>query len=1365
MARVFVSYAHQDLDRAQKVVAWLREEGHDVFMDRDRQDGIVGGEPWKPRLYRQLRQADAVVCVVTRAFVASRWCSGEVWIADALLCPLVPLLFEPRVDPPLVGSSVHHIDCTADLDVAPDELLRALYALDRRGRTRWREGRNPFPGLEAFTAELSDLFFGRSDEGRELAGRVRAVAAGGILAVIGPSGCGKSSLVRAKLLPHMGSDLDWVVLPPWMPGDDPLYALASAVVSGAAAIGLEWSHAQVLERLETASGLRRVVDDLLRADGQARHVLITVDQAEELFTQTMDEGLRGRLALLLKEAVAGAAQVVLTLRSIFLDDLRMLPGLVEVPLDVYALAPLSAEMLRLAIEEPARIAGLKIDAELVANLVGDTGSGEALPLLAFTLQQLADGLSRGDTISAERYAGLGGVRGALSQRADAAHRAAVAHSGLDERQVLSALVWLTALDDTGRRTRRRVDYSGLPDATRTAMDAFVDHRLLTTTRDRNGTWIAVAHEALLTAWPPLDEAISEHTVVLHTIRSVERAAEEWIYAGRADHFLWDEGKRFTATLDRLSLDAGDLSGSPHVAGLTWNAQNFLLTCLDRVRVRTRHERRRRRSRWTALVLVSTIVVVAVTTAVLRDQQAKLQRDIATARRLVAQAEVARNTSPELALRLGIAAHSLNPDDEVNESLVDTLARTSYTRRITGFKGPVVDVEFRHNTSTLAMGVSANENTVALWDVGSVPEVRPLAPPLDGHRQPVRQTAFSPDGNTLATASADHTVRLWDTGDPTTPRPRTAPLDVHEGSVNAVAFRPDGRVLATASHDKTVVLWDVNEPDHPKPLKTLVGHTNGVETASFSADGRLLATGGRDGTVILWDTTDPTRAEAIKTLTAHKGARVTSATFAPTGRTLATGGIDQTVILWDLADPSAPRQWSPPVTAHEHAIDAITFSPDARTLATGSMDTTVVLWDVTDPSLPRQLGEPLVGHTNVVSDIAFASDGHTLATSSWDDSVILWDIANAVEPLDGHAGAVNTVAFNRSGSLLATASSDKTVVLWDVAIPSRPRRSARLTDFTGAVVSLAFSPDGNTLVTASRDNSVILWDVTEAARPERLGAPLAGHRWSVGNLAFSPDGDLLATAGADAPESVAGNHSIVVWDVTTPATPRQLSPPLRGHANFINAIAFKPDSRTLASADASGVLFLWDVTDPTAFRQLGPPFKSYSGLVTSLAFGDTLATGGWNGAVVLWDVSDPNQTRELGRAPTGHINSADDLAWWPNTVESVAFDATGRTLAAASEEGTITLWNTSDPTRPHTLGTALKFHRKAVNTVAFHDGRPRLATGGADRSVVLWDLTKFNDLRDHAVDRACERAGRGLTIDEWRRYVGTEPGYRRDRCAD
>ena len=90
MANVFISHSSADGVWADKIYGWLKEDRHEVFLDRDQHDGIIVGDDWERRLYEQLRRADAVVCVVSDAYVESVWCAGEIGAARALGSELFP---------------------------------------------------------------------------------------------------------------------------------------------------------------------------------------------------------------------------------------------------------------------------------------------------------------------------------------------------------------------------------------------------------------------------------------------------------------------------------------------------------------------------------------------------------------------------------------------------------------------------------------------------------------------------------------------------------------------------------------------------------------------------------------------------------------------------------------------------------------------------------------------------------------------------------------------------------------------------------------------------------------------------------------------------------------------------------------------------------------------------------------------------------------------------------------------------------------------------------------------------------------------------------------------------------------------------
>ncbi|MBB5857471.1 hypothetical protein ACFQ05_31680 [Amycolatopsis umgeniensis] len=234
-------------------------------------------------------------------------------------------------------------------------------------------------------------------------------------------------------------------------------------------------------------------------------------------------------------------------------------------------------------------------------------------------------------------------------------------------------------------------------------------------------------------------------------------------------------------------------------------------------------------------------------------------------------------------------------------------------------------------------------------------------------------------------------------------------------------------------------------------------------------------------------------------------------------------------------------------------------------------------------------------------------------------------------------------------------------------------------------------------------------VTAANMP--LSTPLAGHTDVVTAVAFSPDGRILITASMD--------EHLRVWNVSDATRPVLLGQ-AADSGSRVHAMAFSPDGRTVATGSMSGAVRLWNVADPARPVELGgylkdrDGFRGQVGTIDAVAFspdGHTLAAASEQGTVQLWNVSDPAR-RESPSEVFGHHKS----------VKTVAFSSDGRTLATGGDDFTVRLWNIADFGKPAPLGEALKEHRDTVNAVAFSPDGRTLASGSDDSTLRLWDVS-------------------------------------------
>ncbi|GAB1525855.1 hypothetical protein RhiTH_009021 [Rhizoctonia solani] len=562
--------------------------------------------------------------------------------------------------------------------------------------------------------------------------------------------------------------------------------------------------------------------------------------------------------------------------------------------------------------------------------------------------------------------------------------------------------------------------------------------------------------------------------------------------------------------------------------------------------------------------------------------------------------------------------------------------------------------------------------------------------------------------------------------------------------SCTALSPNGDCVATGSADGFLELWDTRSTTLGHQLtRSLIGRARGLGAVQFSLDQKYIATGTNDGSIWLSHYFDGDVIDTFGSLEGHED-KVWALDFSPDGILLASGSADCTIRIWNFVEQ---RLVAGPLQRHSGVIRSVKFSPDGTKVASCSDDCSVCIWNTTLGSLI--LG-PLEGHTDAIYSIDFSPDGAFLVSGSSDGSICIWNIAcgsvvaNQLEPQKG-SGGILSVKYSLNGNYVYCGCQGNVIRVWDTVnkvflsdppTPEDRRCSIMLTpkgihilsalylltiDANSDVPSRAgsspcddrsstgvcFSSDGDAIISNSSNRRMTYaWDLKTG---KLIQGPFQGRLDTTWAVAF-PASDTRLALGPN-------NNTVHIWDQVSGVI---VAGPFKGEVSHVFRLQASLDSQptisaistTLSLSDDDIPIENHDSTNSAYSRERlstgRSEFKeSTMWLVAISPDGTRVALGGIGNHrnISIWDIS----LHDMLLGPfIGHSDR----------VKSVSFSPDGTMLVSGSDDRSIRIWNSAFVS---THSSLLEGHTDGVLTAIFSPNAQQIASGARDYTVRLWNL--------------------------------------------
>jgi WD40 repeat protein len=377
---------------------------------------------------------------------------------------------------------------------------------------------------------------------------------------------------------------------------------------------------------------------------------------------------------------------------------------------------------------------------------------------------------------------------------------------------------------------------------------------------------------------------------------------------------------------------------------------------------------------------------------------------------------------------------------------------------------------------------------------------------------------------------------------------------------------------------------------------------------------------------------------------------------------------------------------------------------------------------------------LQDNENAIRTVAFSPDGNWLAAAGQPDGekpaqVTLWDMTSTMNPrpvmnFTGPEKRILALAFSPDSKRLYGAGDDKKIFVWDPQKCCAPVVNAW--DVKDNIRALAIVElNGRQYLAVGARNRVTFWDLKDGSMRDAFTLQLqtTDPNVRVLSLAASPNHDLLA-AGSD-------DGNATVWDLASHSLkysplcsmqddgidPEILCQQSGSGQTDVRSVAFSPDSQWLVAGSSDQHAWLWDVETGTLLART--PERNLGGhvnTVSSVAFnpadpdGKTLATASWDNTVRLWNIDDS--------AGDTKFVLLDRLSGHSSSVWTLAYNANGEWLASGSSDHKTILWK---PGQVSQIGIVADQLTRDVWALAKSPNGDQLVAGDDAGNIHVWDF--------------------------------------------